>query len=128
MSKKIRSDQEWLELIQDCRASGLSVKSWCQTHSISIKAFYNKTADLRKKSYGISGPQTVPSGQKHEVVPLEMAADPMPYPEDPAGGAVQIPPACAVVTVRMPGYSVEISEGASENIIRNTLLALGRLC
>ncbi|KAI4452232.1 hypothetical protein C823_006814 [Eubacterium plexicaudatum ASF492] len=48
MSKKIRSDQEWLELIQECRASGLSVKNWCQTRSISIKTFYNKAADLRK--------------------------------------------------------------------------------
>ena len=49
MSKKIRSDQEWLELIQECRASGLSVKNWCQTRSISIKTFYNKAADLRSK-------------------------------------------------------------------------------
>ena len=128
MSKKIRSDQEWLELIQECRASGLSVKNWCQTRSISIKTFYNKAADLRKKSCGIPGSQTAASGQKHEVVPLEMAADPVLYPQDPAGGAMQVPSARVVVTVRISGYRVEILEGASEDSIRNTLLALGSLC
>ena len=37
--KKTRSDQEWLDLIQECRASGLPDKEWCQLHSISIKTF-----------------------------------------------------------------------------------------
>lgn len=128
MSKKIRSDQEWLELIQECRASGLSARNWCQTNSISIKTFYNKVADLRKNSCVTPGSQTVLSGQKHEVVPLEMAANPVLYPENPTDGAVQIPSAHAAVTVRISGYSVEISESASEDIIRNTFLALGRLC
>ena len=34
--KKTRNDQEWLELIQECHASGLSDREWCQKHSISI--------------------------------------------------------------------------------------------
>ena len=50
------------------------------------------------------------------------------YPQDPAGGAMQVPSARVVVTVRISGYRVEILEGASEDIIRNTLLALGSLC
>ena len=37
--KKIRNDQEWLELIQECRTSGLSDREWCQMHSISINTF-----------------------------------------------------------------------------------------
>lgn len=128
MSKKIRSDQEWLELIQECRASGLSVRNWCQMHSISIKTFYNKVSDLRKKSCDISRSQAAPSRQEHEVVPLEMAAGPALYPGRPADGALQAPPASATVTVRIFGYSVEIADGASEDTIRNTLLALRQLC
>lgn len=128
MSKKIRSDQEWMELIQECRASGMSVKNWCQTHSISIKTFYNKVADLRKKSCDLPGSQTAACGQKHEVVPLEMAVGLVPYPQAPADGAVQVPSARVAVTVRISGCRVEILEGASEDIIRNTLLALGTLC
>lgn len=128
MPKKIRSDQEWLELIQECRASGLSVRNWCQTRSISIKTYYNKVSDLRKKSCDIPEQQPVPSERKHEVVPLEMTAGPALYPGHPASDALRVPPARAAVTVRISRYSVEISEGASEGIIRNTLLALEQLC
>lgn len=128
MSKKIRSDQEWLELIQECRTSGLSVRDWCQMRSISIKTFYNKVSDLRKKSCEISRSQAAPSRQEHEVVPLEIAASPTFHPDRSADGALQVPPARAAVTVRISGYSVEIADGASEDTIRNTLLALGQLC
>ncbi len=126
--KKIRSEQEWLELIRECRASGLSVRNWCQMRSISIKTFYNKISDLRKKSCDIPGLQAAPSRQEHEVVPLEMAASPVLYPDYPAGDAMQVSPARAAVTVRISRYSVEIADGASEDTIRNTLLALGQLC
>jgi len=128
MSKKIRSDQEWLELIQECRASGLSVRNWCQMRSISIKTFYNKVSDLRKKACDIPESQASLSGQGHEVVSLEMAAGPAVCPDHPAASALQAPPARAAVTVRISGYSIEIADGASEDIIRNTLLALERLC
>ena len=128
MSKKIRSDQEWLELIEECRASGLSVRNWCQMRSISIKTFYNKVSNLRKKSCDIPRAQADPSRLEHEVIPLEMAAGPALYPVRSADGALQAPPARAAVTIRISGYSVEIADGASEDTIRNTLLALGELC
>ena len=125
--KKIRSDQEWLELIQECRASGLPDREWCQIHSISINTFYNKVSDLRKKACEIPKTQAATSRQKHEVVPLELAASPAPCPEHPASDTVQVPAARTAVTVRMPGYSIEIADGASEDTIHSTLLALGRL-
>ena len=58
--KKTRSDQEWLELIQECRTSGLPDREWCRLHSISIKTFHNKVSDLRKKSCIIPEPQAPP--------------------------------------------------------------------
>ena len=76
--KKIRSDQEWLELIRECRASGLPDREWCQIHSISINTFYNKVSDLRKKACEIPKTQAATSRQKHEVVPLELAGSPAP--------------------------------------------------
>lgn len=125
--KKTRSDEEWLELIQECRASGLPDREWCQIHSISINTFYNKVSDLRKKACEIPKTQAAASRQKHEVVPLDLAGSPAPCPGHPAGDAVRIPTARTAVTVRMPGYSIEIADGASEDTIRNTLMALGRL-
>ncbi len=126
--KKTRSDEEWLELIQECRASGLPDREWCQMHSISINTFYNKVSDLRKKACEIPKTQAAASGQKHEVVPLELAGSPAPCQEHPASDTVRVPTtARTAVTVRMPGYSIEIADGASEDTIRCTLLALGRL-
>ncbi len=126
--KKTRNDQEWLALIQECRASGLPVKQWCQMHSIPIKTFYNKISGLRKKGCGIPKSQAAPSGRIHEVVPLELAAHTVVSPECPAGNASWVPAAHTAVTVRMHGCSIEISNDASEDTIRNTLLALERLC
>ncbi len=125
--KKIRNDQEWLELIQECRTSGLSDREWCQMHSISINTFYNKVSDLRKKACEIPKSQAAPSRQRHEVVPIEFACSPVLCPEYPAGDVPRVPTARAAVTVRIPGYSIDIADGASEETIRNTLLALGRL-
>ncbi len=65
--KKIRNDQEWLELIQECRTSGLSDREWCQMHSISINTFYNKVSDLRKKAYEIPKSQAAASRQRHDL-------------------------------------------------------------
>jgi hypothetical protein len=29
-----RTDQEWIDLIQECRTSGMSDKDWCEKHHI----------------------------------------------------------------------------------------------
>lgn len=126
--KETRSDQEWLELIQECRASGLPDREWCRLHSISIKTFHNKVSDLRKKSCIIPEPQAPPSRQVHEVVPLKLGSRPVLDPGFAASDTMPVPAAHAAITVRMPGYSIEIADDASEDTIRNTLLALGRLC
>lgn len=33
-----RTDQEWFELIKDCKTSSLKVKTWCEQHGITAKA------------------------------------------------------------------------------------------
>jgi len=32
--------QEWTARIGECRASGMSVKTWCETQGVSIKTYY----------------------------------------------------------------------------------------
>ena len=126
--KKTRSEQEWLDLIQECRASGLPDREWCQMHSISIKTFHNKVSDLRKKSCTIPQPQMAPPMHSHEVVPLALGSTPVFATDSTAGCMPEVSASYAAVTVRMSGYSVEITNSASEDTIRNALLALGRLC
>ena len=33
------TDQEWFDLIRDCRSSGLTVRDWCSRHDLTVKAF-----------------------------------------------------------------------------------------
>lgn len=44
-----RTDKEWLDLIQECRSSGLSDKCWCQEHHIHTSNFYYQIRRLRQK-------------------------------------------------------------------------------
>ena len=45
-----RTDKEWLNLIQECRSSGLSDKCWCQEHHIHTSNFYYQIRRLRQKA------------------------------------------------------------------------------
>lgn len=52
--------QCWLDVIRQCRASGLTNQAWCMQHGISLKSYYYWLSKIRKlaleelprKSYG----------------------------------------------------------------------------
>lgn len=82
MSKRIfHSDQDWLQLIQECRTSGLSDKAWCETNNIAPSTFYNAIARLRRKSFDIPAPAVSKSPyimdltSKQEVVQIDICPD-----------------------------------------------------
>ena len=59
MSKKRapgRSLDEWMELITECRQSGLTDAAWCNEHGISPSCFYNAVTRLHKKTCQIPDP------------------------------------------------------------------------
>ena len=50
MSKKRapgRSLDEWMELVTECRQSGLTDAAWCNEHGISPSCFYNAVTDRK---------------------------------------------------------------------------------
>ena len=51
-----RSLDEWMELITECRQSGLTDAAWCNEHGISTSCFYNAVTRLRKKACQIPDP------------------------------------------------------------------------
>ena len=51
-----RSLDEWMDLITECRQSGLTDAAWCNEHGISPSCFYNAVARLRKKACQIPDP------------------------------------------------------------------------
>lgn len=59
MSKKRapgRSLEEWMELVTECRQSGLTDAAWCNEHGISPSCFYNAVTRLRQKACQIPDP------------------------------------------------------------------------
>ena len=51
-----RSLDEWMDLITECRQSGLTDAAWCNEHGISPSCFYNAVTRLRKKACQIPEP------------------------------------------------------------------------
>lgn len=80
-----RSQDEWLQLIRECRCSGLSDRTWCEQHGILVSSFYNAVKRLRKNACDIpyvSNRRTyaldLTSANKQEVVQIDICPDPNP--------------------------------------------------
>ena len=52
--------REWAMLIQECSASGLTKREFCQQRGISEKSFYYWLRKLRTQMVESAGPQLVP--------------------------------------------------------------------
>ena len=83
MSKKRapgRSLDEWMELVTECRQSGLTDAAWCNEHGISPSCFYNAVTRLRKKACQIPDPAGNAStldltSHKQDVVQIAIEPD-----------------------------------------------------
>ena len=67
-----RSDEEWLNIIHECRTSGLSDKIWCEEHHIQPSKFYYHIRRLRAKACEITEQEVVPvsfAEQKFCILP-----------------------------------------------------------
>ena len=52
-SRLYRSKDEWFELIQECRKSGLTDAQWCQANSIRYETFKSAVKRLKCCSYAV---------------------------------------------------------------------------
>ena len=80
-----RSLDEWMELVTECRQSGLTDTAWCTGHGISPSSFYNAVTRLRKRACQIPDPAGKAStldftSHKQDVV--QIAIEPENSPEE----------------------------------------------
>lgn len=52
-NRNYHTEEEWLDLIMQCRQSGLSDAQWCRQNGIPDSSFYNAVSRLRKKACSI---------------------------------------------------------------------------
>lgn len=126
MKRIRRTDEQWMELIRECKSSGLSDQIWLKQKQIPASSYYRKYQQLCGDME-----QTTPIPQKklteipetHEIVQVAFEDESNSLP-------VVLPnPACeSAVVLRTGAYTVEIHNSASADAIRNTLMALKQIC
>lgn len=114
------NENDWLELVTQCRTSGLTDRQWCIENGIAVSTFYYHVRALRKKACAVPEAANT-SAQKQEVVQIPLWET----KQNPSGPiALSVPSVC----LEIQGIRVEIHEQAGADVIRNTLLALRQLC
>lgn len=122
-----RTDEEWMNLIQECRTSGLTDKEWCREHQIHPSNFYYHIRRLREMACEI--PESA-AGSTHagfqEVVPIAFE---VPFPNSPKPDAgMNRQGFNTAIRITVNGFHVEVSNHAAHETIATTLSVLQRLC
>jgi len=92
-----RSQEEWLQLIIECRNSGMTDRTWCEQHGILASSFHNAVKRLRKDSCDIpyvssKKPYALDlTSQKQEAVHIDIYPDTIPDAAVPAPQAASVP-------------------------------------
>ena len=134
-----RSNDDWMELITECRRSGLSDVAWCEQHDIPKSTFYNAVTRLRKLACDI--PPAVPVQaaldltNRQEAVRIDIIPDELPVSRKPA---VLKPVSCHtepdvhldnshMIEIIFQNARVLIQNGTDPELLRTAVLAAGSL-
>lgn len=124
-----RNPDEWFEVVNECRKSGMSDRQWCNANGINHNTFSSAVKALKRKNYVIPQAQeldihdlTIP---KQDVVKVDIVSDIQPPKE--------IVPVQEVATHLDNSHMIEISlgdmhislcNGADPDLVARTLSAL----
>lgn len=127
------TDDEWLEIITECRRSGLSDAAWCRQHDISKSTFYNAAVRLRKKACKL--PE-----RSGEIVAVDLTVPKEPVvihvidqPDAPISAPAR--PAAAVphldnshmIEITIGPATIKAASGSDPDLLQSAILAVGRL-
>ena len=60
-----RTNEEWMNLIHECRTSGLTDRQWCLEHNIQPSNFYYHIRRFREMACDIPNQRHLPPVQIH---------------------------------------------------------------
>jgi hypothetical protein len=101
-----RKEQQWRRWIGEWRASGLSVRGFCDRRGLAIPTFYAWRRTLERRA-----------AERPAFVPVQVVADAAPA----QGGALEV--------VLRDGRAVRVAPGFDEGTLRRLLAVLeGRPC
>ena len=134
-AKRIPFDQQ-LQLIMECRKSGLSDYQWCQEHDINPGTFYNWVKRHRQKACEDDIPPSVadshscsPTALMQEVVridPGQLAPGPMepPVPTEEKPAFLPTQTSSPALEIELNGAILRISNDVSPGLLSQTLRLL----
>lgn len=124
-----RPDQEWLDLIQECRSSGMTDKAWCEMNHIQPSKFYYHIRRLRKKACDIPANSKSASLEHHEIVKLQFDDPAVPvHDQSVQNPSNPSPDSSPAIRLNFRGCCIEVLNSAANGTIVNTLAALQSLC
>lgn len=128
-----RTDDEWFEVITECRRSGLSDAAWCRAHDISKSTFYNAAVRLRKKACQLPD-------RSGKVTAMDLTAPKEPVEihvidQPDTTMAVSAKPAAAVphldnshmIEITIGPATIKAWGGSDPALLQSAILAIGRL-
>lgn len=130
-----RSQDEWFQLIQECRSSGLSDRTWCEQHGILVSSFYNAVKRLRKSACDIplsSNRRTyaldLTSAGQQEAVRIDICADSYPEAVPPAKLMCPAPHLdnSHTIELMMDNISLKVSNSADPFLLQQIIRMLRR--
>ena len=122
-----RTEEEWFQLIQECRTSGLSDKEWCRQNNVSLSNFYYHIRRLTKKACQVPANQRTIAKEQHEIVPLRVIDETDLKGSSHSSSNGTFP---NTVAVRLSYHEafLEIPNHADQGTIENVFRALRFLC
>ena len=125
-----RSMEEWMELVTECRQSGLTDAAWCHEHGISPSCFYNAVTRLRKRACQIPEPvgkATALDLTSHKQDVVQIAIEPELSPSEmiPDNGTTSMYlDNSHTIEVAMKNITVRISNDADPVLLTRTFRLL----
>ena len=118
MTQEIRIKQ-WINIIRECRNSGMTNKSWCEEQGVNLKSYYYWQRKVRKMA-----------GEKYAIV--QSSKNRIAYEDSkPVFTEMKLPKyetTKPAVTLRIDSAVLEIQNEAELTTIENTLQALRSSC
>jgi hypothetical protein len=111
----------WINRIKECRASGLTVNRWCEQNNIGLKNYYYWMRKIKREAF-----DALPAERKEYATSTADSAVPV-FTKIDLVADNRINSAAGVI-IKLNGIEIVVQDGASETVIRNTLLAIRSLC
>jgi len=113
----------WTNRIRECRASGLTVSRWCEQNNIGPKNYYYWMRKIKREAF-----DALPAEQKENILSATDIATPVFSKINLSADNKTSSAVGYAITIQLNGIAIDVQDGASETVIRNTLLAIRSLC